>query len=215
MPRLVRQPVLNSRQVKKVLIIFFVFPGITATFGQVRPGIEAGFTVSTWLGTVEKFNYKSGFYAGGKVIFLLSDIMMMQSGVGFSREGWKDQIEIDKEEVTQILTTDYIVIPVSYGIFAIGDKYRGVKFTFGVEAKFLIADKLTNRFPDGDQMGELDVELNDFDMAGKIGIDYQIEENIAIGASVYYGFIVSNATTSSTFLVLNNQGFRMGLYYLF
>lgn len=186
-----------------------------ASIAQFKGGIEAGLNFSTWIGSIEDFDYKMGFYVGGKVIYYFSDETLVQSGIYYSREGWKDQVEINNEDVTQTLDLDYLIIPLDFGVFAVGDRYRGLKFNFGVDFKHLLNYNLVNELSTGNQDGEPEVELNEFDINAKIGIDYKIDESIAFSLLVYLGTFKVNKTKTPKISSMYNQGFRIGVYYIF
>lgn len=194
--------------------ILFVF-SMTQGRAQFRIGLEAGLNVTTWLGNVERFNYRTGFFAGGKTILYFSDISLIQSGFYFSKEGWTRTVEVDKMQVNQVQTLNYLSIPLDFGVFAFGDRYRGLRFNFGVDFKWLIDNKTVNEFPEGNKETVLEVELNNFDIAAKIGVDYKIDERIALTGLIYLGTFKVNKTKSSTIIAMYNQGFKFGIYYLF
>ena len=200
---------------RTLLLTIFLLFGVFVGKAQVKFGMEAGLNISSWLGNIESFNYRTGFYAGGKTIFYFSDISLIQSGIFFSKEGWAREVEIDKEEINQVQTFNYLLIPLDFGVFAIGDRYRGLRFNFGVDFKWLMGFKTTNELPDGNIEAQLEVELNDFDIAAKIGADYKIDENIAISALIYLGTFKVNGSNSSTIISMYNQGFRFGFYFIF
>lgn len=185
------------------------------SFSQFKGGIEAGMNFSTWVGSIEDFEYRLGFYVGGKVIYYINDEMLVQSGIYYIREGWKDHVEINNEEVTQKLDLNYLVIPLDFGVFAVGDRYRGLKFNFGVDFKHLLNYSLVNELSAGNQDGEPEVELNEFDINAKIGMDYKIDESIAFSLLVYLGTFKVNNTKTPQISSMYNQGFRVGVYYIF
>lgn len=194
------------------IVLIFLSLGTTAQF---KFGLEAGLNFSTWIGSIEDFDYKMGFYGGGKVIYYISDEMLLQSGIFYSRDGWKNQVIINSEDITQILGLNYLVVPFDFGVFAVGDRYRGLKFNFGFDLKHLLNYSLENELSTGNQTGEPEVELNDFDMTAKIGADYKIDENIAFFMLVYLGMFKVNKTVTPKISSMYNQGFRMGVYYVF
>jgi len=192
-------------------LIFFSL----GSFAQFKGGIEAGLNFSTWVGSIADFDYKMGFYVGGKVIYYLNNEMLVQSGVYYSRDGWKKQVKINNEDVTQALDLNYLVIPLDFGVFAVGDRYRGLKFNFGVDFKYLLNYSLVNELSTGNQDGEPEVELNDFDINAKIGIDYKIDESIAFSLLAYLGTFKVNKTKTPQISSMYNLGFRIGVYYIF
>jgi len=182
---------------------------------QIKFGLEAGLNFSTWIGSIDDFDYKMGFYGGGKVIYYLNDEMLLQSGIYYSSDGWKNQVIINNEDVSQTLGLNYLVIPLDIGVFAVGDRFRGLRFNFGFDFKHLLDYSLENELSSGNQTGEPEVELNDFDMTAKIGVDYKIDENIAFSLLVYLGMFKVNKTVTPLISSMYNQGFRMGVYYVF
>ncbi len=155
-----------------------------------------------------------GFNAGGKAIYYMNDEMLLQSGIYFSREGWDVQEEVNNEEVTQTLGLDYLIIPFDFGVFAVGDRFRGLKFNFGFDFKHLLDHSLVNELSAGKQPTELKVELNNFDIAAKIGMDYKIDESIAFSLLVYLGMFKVNKTVTPNINSMYNQGFKIGIYYM-
>jgi hypothetical protein len=197
-----------------VFTIFLVFTVIFSN-GQIKGGLEAGFNFSNWLGSVEKFSYRVGFSGGGKIVYYFDNEKLIQTGIYYSQEGWKDVIEIDKEDIIQLLTLNYLVIPLDFGIFVIGDRYQGLRFNFGVNFKPLLSYKLVNQFDSGDEPTEPKTEIRNFDIGAKLGVDYMLDENIGLSFIIELGTFRVNETTSPTYLQLNNQSFKFGIYYLF
>ena len=199
---------------KLVFTLSLIFISL-GSFAQFKGGIEAGLNFSTWVGSIEDFDYKMGFYAGVKVIYYIDNEMLLQSGIFYSRDGWKNQVKINNEDITQTLELNYLVIPLDFGVFAIGDRYRGMKFNFGFDFKYLLNYSLVNELITGNEPGEPDVELNDFDINAKIGVDYKIDESIAFSLLAYLGMFKVNKTITPQISSMYNQGFRIGIYYVF
>jgi hypothetical protein len=199
---------------KSIFTLILVFTAIFSN-GQFKAGLEVGFNFSTWLGSVEKFSYRVGFSGGGKFVYYFDNEKLIQTGIYYSQEGWRDVIEIDKKDIAQLLTLNYLVIPLDFGIFVIGDRYRGLRFNFGVNFKPLLNYKLVSQFDTGDEPAEPKTEIRNFDIGAKIGVDYMFDENIGLSFIIELGTFRVNKTTNSTYLQLNNQSFKFGVYYLF
>jgi hypothetical protein len=204
-----------EQQMKRLIFTLSLVFAVFIVKAQVKAGIEVGLNLSTWLGSVEKFNYRTGFFAGGKIIYYFDNEKLIQSGIYYSREGWKDVIDIDNEDVTQVLELNYLVIPLDFGIFVGGDRFRGLRFDFGVNFKPLLNYKLISQLDSGDEPAEPKTEISNFDIGAKLGVDYKLDENIGLSFIIELGTIKANKTTSSTYLRLNNQSFKFGVYYLF
>ena len=200
---------------RKLIVTISMILVSLGSFAQFKGGIEAGLNFSTWVGSIEDFDYKMGFYAGVKVIYYIDNEMLLQSGIFYSRDGWKNQVKINNEDITQTLELNYLVIPLDFGVFAIGDRYRGMKFNFGFDFKYLLNYSLVNELITGNEPGEPDVELNDFDINAKIGVDYKIDESIAFSLLAYLGMFKVNKTITPQISSMYNQGFRIGIYYVF
>lgn len=182
---------------------------------QFKPGLEAGLNFSTWIGSIKDYDLKLGFYAGGKIIYYITDQKLLQSGIYYARDGWKNQVTINNEEVTQVLDLNYLVFPLDFGVFAIGDRYRGLRFNFGLDFKYLVSYSLVNELSTGNESGEPEVELNEFDISAKIGMDYKIDESIAFSLLAYLGTFKVNKTITPEINSMYNLGFRIGVYYVF
>jgi len=199
---------------KLFLITVLVFAVMVAK-SQIKFGLEAGFNLTTWVGTFKDYNYKSGFIVGGRILYYLRDDLLLQSGISYSSEGWKDLIKINGVEVNQLLSLNYLIVPVDVGVFGFGDRYRGLRFNFGFAFKYLLNSKLANDINGGKEPAVPVVEFNNFDVSFRFGMDYKIDENIGLMVQGYIGILKINKTLAPEIKRMYNQGFRFGLYYIF
>jgi outer membrane protein W len=200
----------------KKLVLLFIF-GLTFLFAnaQIKIGPEVGYNLTKWVGTFKDYNYKSGFYFGVKSIYYFRDNLLLQLGVLYSNEGWEDKVIVNNEEVTQKLLLNYLFIPIDIGIFTIGDRFGGLRFNFGIGYKYLLNYEHFNVINSEKEPQKLNVELRNFDISFRLGMDYKIDENLGLSALFYIGVVRVNATGTPEIKRMYNQGFKFGIYYLF
>lgn len=196
-------------------ILFLFLLSSSFIQGQTKIGLVTGVNVSHWLGSVEKFDFKTGFAGGTYVQYYIDSDLLVYSGLIYSREGWQKEVEMDTLRVNQVLSLNYIALPIAIGVYGFGDQYRGLRFNFGLEFKYLLNQKSYLKTDQGKEDSDELVEINDFDIAGLIGADYQIDENVSFFFQIQIGFLKVNKTSTTRIITMHNQQFRLGLAYFF
>lgn len=182
---------------------------------QLGYGLQAGVNLSSWVGTGKGLNYTSGFTAGGLVHLYLNDQTLIGSGVYYSREGWKYNDPNDTLAVEEVLHLDYLTFPMGIEVYGFGDRYQGLWFRFGVEAKILMNYSSFKRMGNQKETIPKPVDFRNFDLAGVIGAGYQLDRNFSLYLDIQLGLFRINTTSNSELVTLHNQLFRIGIIYLF
>jgi len=103
------------------------------------------------------------------------------------------------------------------GVFlqTLGSRFRGLRFNFGIEFKYLLDYELINELSSGKETIEFEVDISTFDLPFKVGMDYKIDENLGVSFQAYIGVVKINKSFTPELRRMYNQGFKFGFYYLF
>jgi hypothetical protein len=207
--------ILRMKPVSTAFFILLFACTLSNLNAQLGYGLNAGVNLSSWVGTGKRLNYASGFSGGGLVQWYISDQTLVGSGVYYSREGWKYRDGEDTLAIEQVLHLHYLTIPFGVEVYGIGDRYKGLWFRFGVEAKFLMNYSSFKRMENQKETVPKPVEFRNFDLAGVIGAGYQLDRNFSLYLDIQLGLFRINTTSNSELVTLHNQLFRIGIIYLF
>lgn len=154
-----------------LLVLLSVFS--SAAFAQSFSfGPKAGINISNYTGSDVESEALVGFHLGGLMNFGIGKVFSIQPEVLFSTQGAK----IDNGGQRPEFKTTYVTVPVMLKFRSRGGFY----FEFGPQASF----KTSEDIPDQ----TIDHFAKNLDLAGGVGLGYQANFGLGIGARYIAGF---------------------------
>lgn len=159
-----------------------------------------------------KFKQASSF--GFELVFLQVNAKESTNGIRITR--FDDSIFIDRGIISDksALRTGYLGVPLYYRL-----KFEKIGFRLGVQPMFLLfaqdkynATGTLDSMPYNENQSWEKVELNRFNLGMKLGIDYELTEQLRIRADYYHGLTILNEEEPWDGFIRN---FTLGLQYNF
>lgn len=184
---------------KSIIAIAIMFIGLSASSQSIDFGVKGGFNFTNIM-SLDGFSLegKSGFHAGIFASARFSEKFGLQADVVYSQQGAKfTGGEFD-------LT--YVNIPVVFKYYVV--EGQGLNIQIGPQFGFLVDDSIkgvVNNF-------EIKAKANETDIAGVIGLGYELLDNFRLDGRYHLGFTeVSDATQAKG----KNTYITLGLGYTF
>lgn len=151
-------------------IVFILIIGFSTQAQGLDLGIKAGANFSN-ITDASNFDSKTGFVAGIFVGIKFSDKFALQPELLYSQQG--AEFETGDFDLT------YVNVPVIFKYYLV----KGLNIQAGPQFGFVVDDDITNVFG---EIGD-DVETNDFDTSGVVGLGYDLPLGIRLSARYNFG----------------------------
>ncbi|SEI39221.1 Outer membrane protein beta-barrel domain-containing protein [Dyadobacter sp. SG02] len=153
-----------------LLVLLSVFS--SAAFAQsFSIGPKAGVNISNYTGSDVESDARVGYHLGGILNFGIGQVFSIQPEVLFSTQGAKF-----KNAGKQEFKTTYVTVPVMLKFRSKGGFY----FEFGPQASFKTGEDIPDQ--------TIDNFAKNLDLAGGVGLGYQANFGLGIGARYIAGF---------------------------
>jgi hypothetical protein len=153
-----------------LLVLLSVFS--SAAFAQsFSIGPKAGVNISNYTGSDVESEARVGYHLGGILNFGIGQVFSIQPEVLFSTQGAKF-----KNAGTQEFKTTYVTVPVMLKFRSRGGFY----FEVGPQASFKTGEDIPDQ--------TIDHFAKNLDLAGAVGLGYQANFGLGIGARYIAGF---------------------------
>ena len=194
---------------KKILLLFGIISFGTSVFAQgVKYGVKGGFNFADFRGHDADSDIKTDIYLGGYVRIRLTETMAFQPELVYSRQGSKD-----KEDGAETkIKTNYLNIPLLLCTKMFGSE--NLIAVVGTQIGMHLSSEVSEGNGPNEISEDIDELLADFDYAFALGLEYDIDESVTIGARYNMGltkmFKKDYLTTD-----VRNSVFQIGVAFAF